>query len=89
MPSALVQLWDAVRRGDHAFGRDMHERLLRLWNALYADNQVATTKYALWLQGAPTGHTLKPVPEATPAQKEAIRIALADVLPEEQLRKAA
>ena len=86
VPSALVQLWDAVRRGDHAFGRDMHARLLRLWNALYADNRVATTKYALWLQGAPTGHTLRPVAAVTPAQKAAIREALAGVLPQARLR---
>jgi len=88
VPSALVQLWDAVRRGDHAFGLDMHKRLLRLWNALYADNRVATTKYALWLQGAPTGHTLRPVAEASPEQKAAIREALAAVVPQAQLREA-
>lgn len=89
VPSALIALWDAVKREDHVFARDLHERLLRLWNALYADNRVATTKFALWLQGAPTGHTLRPVSEPTGPQKIAVRDALADVLPRAQLREVA
>ncbi|ARP80462.1 dihydrodipicolinate synthase family protein [Bordetella genomosp. 8] len=88
VPGALIQLWDAVKRGDHIFAKDMHERLLRLWNAIYADNRVATTKFTLALQGAPTGHTLRPVAAVTAAQQAAIREALSQVIPPEQLKGA-
>lgn len=87
VPGALIQLWDAVKRGDHAFAKDMHERLLRLWNAIYADNRVATTKYTLALQGAPTGHTLRPVREVSAQQRSAIREALSHIVPQEQLKE--
>lgn len=89
VPGAVIQMWDAVKRGDHVFAKDMHERLLHLWNAMYADNRVATTKFTLALQGAPTGHTLRPVHAVTPLQQAAISKALAGVLPQEQLRKVA
>ncbi len=88
VPGAVIQLWDAVKRGDHVQARDLHERLLRLWNAIYADNRVATTKYTLALQGAPTGHTLRPVAAVTPQQQAAIRAALSDVVGPEQLKGA-
>jgi 4-hydroxy-tetrahydrodipicolinate synthase len=89
VPGAVIRMWEAVKRGDHAFAKDMHERLLRLWNAIYADNRVATTKYTLALQGAPTGHTLRPVAAVTQQQKLAIRDALVGVVPSDQLLKAA
>lgn len=88
VPGVVVQLWDAVKRGDHALAKDLHERLLRLWNAIYADNRVATTKFTLALQGAPTGHTLRPVAEVTPQQQSAIREALSHLVPREQLKAA-
>lgn len=89
VPGAVLQLWDLVKRGDHTAALDLHERLLHLWNAIYADNRVATTKYTLALQGAPTGHTLRPVAAVTPKQEVAIREALERIVPKEQLRKAA
>lgn len=89
VPSATVELWNAVKRGDHVFALDLHNRLLRLWNAIYADNRVALAKFTLSLQGVPTGHTLRPIPSATAAQQAAIRKALADVLPQAQMLKAA
>jgi len=89
VPGAVLQLWNLVKRGDHAAALDLHERLLRLWNAIYADNRVATTKYTLALQGAPTGHTLRPVAAVTPKQQAAIREALERIVPKEQLQKAA
>jgi len=80
VPGACLDLWNAVRKGDHPYALDLHNRLLLLWNALYADNRVALAKYTLSLQGVPTGHTLRPIPPATPRQQEAIRNALANVL---------
>lgn len=89
VPGACMDLWNAVQRGDHAFALDLHNRLLRLWNAIYADNRVALAKYTLSLQGVPTGHTLRPIPAPTAQQQAAIRKALADVVPQAPLLKAA
>jgi 4-hydroxy-tetrahydrodipicolinate synthase len=89
VPGACVELWNAVQRGDHAKALDLHTRLLRFWNSIYADNRVALAKYALSLQGVPTGHTLRPIPPASASQQAAIRVTLADLLPTAQLMKAA
>ncbi|WP_439589398.1 dihydrodipicolinate synthase family protein [Hydrogenophaga sp.] len=80
VPAACVRLWDAVHTGDHGYALALHNRLLALWNAIYADNRVALCKYTLALQGVPTGHTLRPTPEASPSQQAAIKAALAPVL---------
>jgi 4-hydroxy-tetrahydrodipicolinate synthase len=80
VPGACVQLWDVVRRGDHALALDLHRRLLPLWNAMALDNLPACTKHAQSLQGCPGGHPRPPMPAATAAQQRAIAAAL------EQLR---
>jgi 4-hydroxy-tetrahydrodipicolinate synthase len=75
-PRVCVELWDAVRRGDHAAALDRHQRLLRLWNAMVGDNLPACTKYAQVLQGCPGGHPRAPMPAAAAARQRAIRQAL-------------
>jgi 4-hydroxy-tetrahydrodipicolinate synthase len=75
-PRACVDLWDAVKAGDHAKALDLHGRLLPLWNAMVGDNLPACTKYAQSLQGCPAGHPRAPMPPASAAQQEAIRAAL-------------
>ncbi len=75
-PHACVQLWDAVKAGDHATSLKLHGQLLRLWNAMFADNLPACTKYAQSLQGVPAGQPRAPMPSATPAQQAAITAAL-------------
>jgi 4-hydroxy-tetrahydrodipicolinate synthase len=75
-PHACVQLWDAVRAGDHELALDLHRRLLVLWNALVADNLPACTKYAQSLQGVPAGPPRAPMPPASAAQQRAIQAAL-------------
>jgi 4-hydroxy-tetrahydrodipicolinate synthase len=75
-PRACVELWDAVRRGDHAGAHDLHRRLLPLWNAMVGDNLPACTKYAQIRQGCPAGHPRAPMPTAAPAQQRAITAAL-------------
>ncbi|WP_456306701.1 dihydrodipicolinate synthase family protein [Limobrevibacterium gyesilva] len=76
-PHANVQLWNAVKAGDHATAKDLHERLLRLWNAISADNLPACVKYAQTLQGVPALAPRKPMPLPSEKQKAAIRTALA------------
>ncbi len=66
-----------MQRGDHAAALGLHRKMLRLWNAIFADNRVATAKFALSLQGAPTGISRRPTPPVTPAQQAAIRAAIA------------
>ncbi|MCA8928050.1 MAG: dihydrodipicolinate synthase family protein [Alphaproteobacteria bacterium] len=75
-PHALVELWDAVKAGEHAKSLELHEDLLRLWNAMFADNLPACVKYAQSLQGLPAGAPRAPMPVATPEQRTAIRVAL-------------
>lgn len=75
-PGALVALWNAVKAGDHARAHDLHRRLLRLWNALVADNLPACTKFAQSLQGLDAGLPRAPMPPASTDQRNAIERAL-------------
>ncbi len=80
IPGPCLALWDAVQRGDHAAGQDLHRRMLRFWNAIVGDNLPACTKYALELQGCPVGLPRAPMPPASAAQRAAIEPALRHVL---------
>jgi 4-hydroxy-tetrahydrodipicolinate synthase len=75
-PQASVALWDAVKANDHASALDLHKKLLTLWNAIIADNLPACTRYAQILQGMPATFPRAPMPEASIAQRVAIRSAL-------------
>lgn len=75
-PHASVALWEAVRAGEHARALDLHRRLLRLWNALAADNLPANCKAALELQGVRAGLPRAPMPPCEPERRRAIRAAL-------------
>ena len=75
-PRALVEMWDAVAAGDHAAALDLHGRLLALWNAMLGDNLPATVKAALDSQGIAGGLPRRPMPAASPGQREAIAAAL-------------
>lgn len=76
-PKASVDLWDAVKAGDHPRALDLHIKLLALWNAMVSDNLPACTKYAQSLQGVNALEPRAPMPPVSPAQREAIRAALA------------
>jgi len=76
-PKASVDLWNAVKAGDHATALDLHQKLLVLWNAMIADNLPACTKFAQSLQGVPSMFPRQPMPVASPAQQVAITKALA------------
>lgn len=75
-PGPSVALWEAARAGDLARGRALHEKLLRLWNALSADNLPANCKAALELQGVPAGLPRAPMPPCEPERRRAIAAAL-------------
>ncbi|MDF2809667.1 MAG: dihydrodipicolinate synthase family protein [Microvirga sp.] len=78
-PRQCLDLWEAVQRGDHATALGLHRKMLRLWNAIFADNRIATSKFALSLQGAPLGISRRPTPAVTPQQQATIRSAVADL----------
>ena len=78
-PEWCVELWDAVRAGNHARARELHTLLLRLWNAIDAPNLPANVKTAMKLQGREGGLPRPPMPASSPEQTDAIRQALAAV----------
>jgi 4-hydroxy-tetrahydrodipicolinate synthase len=75
-PHASVAVWKAVQAGDHAGALALHEKLLRVWNAIFSDNLPACTRYAQILQGLPQTYPRAPMPEASEAQRKATREAL-------------
>ena len=79
-PRPSVDLWVAVRDGDHETAGDLHKKLLRLWNALLPhDTLPAATKYAQILQGCPAGYPRQPMSVASTSQRNAIEKALKDL----------
>ena len=76
-PTLCVELWNAVQVGDHAKGRELHEKLLPIWNAIFADNLPANTRYCMELQGRDGGVPRPPMPPTSDAQKGPIHEALA------------
>jgi 4-hydroxy-tetrahydrodipicolinate synthase len=75
-PHASVELWDAVKTGNHDRALDLHKKLLALSNALNADNLPACTRHAQTLQGLAKTYPRAPMPDASIAQQAAIRGAL-------------
>ncbi len=78
-PRACVDLWDAVRAGDHGKALRLHRQLLPLWNAIVADNLPACTKFAQTVQGCEAGLPRQPMPAASKEQQAAIRRALQEL----------
>ena len=56
--------------------RDLHEKLMPVWDAVGVDNMPSLVKYAQGLQGVPAGVARRPTSPAREAQKEAVRAAL-------------
>jgi len=77
VPTLCVELWNAVETGDHDRARTLHEQLLPIWNAIFDDNLPANVRYCMQLQGRSGGVPRPPMPATSPAQKPAIREALA------------
>lgn len=77
-PRLSVELWDAVKAGDHARALELHERILTVWRAIDAPNLPATLKAALELQGRKPGLPRRPFAPATEQERERIRRALVE-----------
>ena len=75
-PGPSVKLWNAVIDKDWETARDLHERLMPLWDAIGVDNMPSLCKYAQQLQGLETGYARKPTSPATEEQEKTVRAAL-------------
>ena len=75
-PGPSVRLWNAVIDEEWETARDLHERLMPLWDAIGVDNMPSLVKYAQGLQGVNAGVAKKPTSPATEEQKVAVREAL-------------
>jgi len=79
-PRPSVDLWEAVKAGDHTRAHGLHLKLLRLWNALMPhDNLPASTKFAQSVQGCPSGVARQPMAMPGVDHQERIRKALTDL----------
>ena len=78
-PGPSVKLWNAVIDKDWETARDLHERLMPLWDAIGVDNMPSLCKYAQQLQGLETGYARKPTFPATEEQKKTVRAALGNL----------
>jgi len=76
VPEWCVELWDAVRTGDHARALKLHTDLLHLWNAIDAPNLPANVRTAMAMRGRQGGQPRSPMPPSTPAQVARIKAAL-------------
>lgn len=77
-PTLCVQLWDAVAAGEHQRALALHEKLLRIWNAIFDDNLPANVKYAMELQGRAAGQPRPPMSPSSESQQIEIRASLAN-----------
>jgi 4-hydroxy-tetrahydrodipicolinate synthase len=75
-PGPSVKLWNAVIEEDWVTAKDLHERLLPLWDAIGLDNMPSLCKYAQQLQGLDTGYARRPTSPTSEKQKEVIKSAL-------------
>jgi 4-hydroxy-tetrahydrodipicolinate synthase len=75
-PGPSVALWNAVIDEDWNKAKDLHERLMPLWDAIGLDNMPSLCKYAQKLQGLETGYARRPTAPATEPQKELVKNAL-------------
>lgn len=75
-PGPSVALWDAVKAQNWDKARDLHERLMPVWDAIGVDNMPSLVKYAQSLQGVEAGLARKPTSPATDDQKSQVRAAL-------------
>jgi 4-hydroxy-tetrahydrodipicolinate synthase len=76
VPEWCVELWDAVRAGNHARALQLHNNLLHLWNAIDAPNLPANVRTAMALRGRRGGIPRSPMPPSSPAQIARITAAL-------------
>lgn len=76
VPEWCVDLWEAVRAGDHARALHLHTHLLHLWNAIDAPNLPANVRTVMALRGRQGGQPRSPMPPSAPSQQARIKAVL-------------
>ena len=76
VPTLYMEMWNAVQKGNHARGRELHEKLLPIWNAIFTDNLPANVKYCMELMGRRAGIPRPPMPPTREDRKPLIQAAL-------------
>ena len=75
-PGPSVKLWNAVLDQEWETAKDLHQRLMPVWDAIGVDNMPSQVKYAQKLQGLESGHARRPTSPATDEQKQLVYSAL-------------
>ncbi|UWL61831.1 dihydrodipicolinate synthase family protein [Brucella pseudintermedia] len=76
VPKQTVELYNAVKAGDHAKALELHWKLNGLWNVVRHDNLPACTKYIQSRQGVDLFQPRAPMEPVSDEQKKAIDGAL-------------
>ncbi|MBO9128077.1 MULTISPECIES: dihydrodipicolinate synthase family protein [unclassified Rhizobium] len=76
VPKQTVELYNAVKRGDHEKARELHWKLNGLWNVVRHDNLPACTKYIQSRQGVDFFLPRAPMETVSDDQKKVIDGAL-------------
>jgi 4-hydroxy-tetrahydrodipicolinate synthase len=76
VPALCIDLYEAVRRGDHTAGLSLHNRILPVWRAIEGPNLPARVKVAMGIQGRHGGRPRRPMTVPTEADVSRIREAL-------------
>jgi 4-hydroxy-tetrahydrodipicolinate synthase len=80
VPGAVVKMYNAVQKNDHATAREIHFKLNALWNSLSHDNLPACVKYVQHLQGLSMYEPRRPMMRVSDDQKRVIKAALQPLL---------
>ena len=78
-PVQMVELVRAARAGDFARAREVHHRLLPLFDVLFCETNPIPVKAALALQGRCSTEIRLPLTPITDANRERLQVALKEL----------